>query len=450
MPGSILDLATPRRNGVPGTDLPDRLVTLDRIGEAVARAHRAGHDLVLLLVGMNDDGAVVAQDCPPDFAAVVGEAQDRLHGALPGEGTVARVSDTALAVMVSGEAAGAMTRRCATRILAELARPFGTGGAEIRVTAAVGASAFPRDATRPDVLLQRAEQALGAARRAGPNAFRSVQPRARGSSDADYLIRKRLDTAVARDELVLHYQPKYDLTDGRIVGAEALLRWRHPELGLVEPARFIPVAEASGLIVPIGEWVLHAACDQVRRWRGQGIEMPVGVNVSARQFREPDLAQRILDILQTHEVDPCGLEVELTESAVMDDAASVVTALERLKVQGVRIAIDDFGTGYANLSYLTHLPVDVVKIDRSYVRDVGRRGDNGATVQAIIRFARALGMEVIAEGVESGVEADCLREWGCHHAQGFFFGRPAGAKAFAARLGAASRVRARSVSAATL
>ncbi len=422
-------------------DLPDRLVTLDWIGEALARAHRAGHELVLLLIGAEQE----ANDGMPDGKAaidgVANEVLERVRTVLAGRGAVARVSANAFAVMISGEAATAWARRSAGGILDVLARPFSAGRTETRLSAAVGASSFPRDATRPDVLLARAGQALGAARRAGPNAFRTVQPRTRAGTDGDTLIRAQLDGAAARNELVLHYQPKFDLTSGCISGAEALVRWRHPELGLVEPARFIPLAEASGVIAPIGEWVLHVACEQVRRWRDQGLDLRVGVNVSARQFREGDLAQRILDILRAHKVDARGIEIELTESTVMDDASTVIAALQRLKAHGVRVAIDDFGTGYASLSYLMHLPVDVVKIDRSYVRNVGRRPEESATVKAIIRFARALGMGVIAEGVESGAEAQSLREWGCHHAQGFYFGRPVDAEEFEARFGVRARTR---------
>jgi predicted signal transduction protein with EAL and GGDEF domain len=429
------------------TDLPDRLVTLDHIGEALARAHRAQEGLLLLLVGMDRDFPDETRADEGTCEALVMEATDRLRAAVPEGSVVARVSNTAFAVILSGEGAGALARRCATRIVEAFARPFVASGAELSVHAAVGASAFPRDASRPDVLLERAEQALGAARRAGPNAFRSVQPRTRSGTDADSLIRADLHAAIDRDELVLHYQPKFDLANGCLSGAEALVRWRHPELGLVEPARFIPLAEANGLIAPIGEWVLQGACRQVRRWREQGIELKVGVNVSARQFREGDLANRILDIVRSCGVDPRSIEIELTESAVMDDAARVVAALEHLKAHGVSIAIDDFGTGYASLSYLMQLPVDVVKIDRSYVRDVSRRGDKGATVQAVIRFARALGIDVIAEGVESGAEAGSLRDWGCHHAQGFYFGRPVDAEEFAARIAARSRPRLRSIAA---
>lgn len=423
-----------RRRSLPA-DLPDRLVTLDRVGEALTTAHRARHDLVLLLVGIDDHASGAGRLRRSDADALGLQLEDRLLGAAIGAGSVARVSTNSYAVMVSGAAASSAARRCANRLLNVLSRPFYLGNAAVRVNAAIGASTFPRDATRPDELLRRAEQALTAARRAGPNAFRSVQTRSRNGTDAQTLLRAGLRGAVSRNELELHYQAKFDLADGRVTGAEALLRWRHPDLGLVEPARFIPLAEADGHIVPIGEWVLRAACEQVRRWRDRGIEMQVGVNVSARQFREANLAQRILDILQAHRVDPSWIELELTESAVMDDADGVVAALERLKASGVRLAIDDFGTGYASLSYLTRLPVHVVKIDQSFVRGLANRSDNGAIVLAIVRLARNLGMDVIAEGVETGRDLAALRAWGCDRAQGYFFGKPLRADEFTARFG---------------
>lgn len=424
----------PWRRGLP-SDLPDRLVTLDRVGETLAGAHRAHHDVVLLLIGIDDFATGSGRLRRSDADALGLQLEDRLLGAAVGAGSVARVSAHSYAVMVAGIAASSAARRCANRVLNVLSRPFYLGNAAVHVNAAIGASTFPRDATRPDELLRRAEQALSAARRAGPNAFRSVQTRTRSGTDAQTLLRAGLRAAVARNELELHYQAKFDLADGRITGAEALLRWRHPELGLVEPARFIPLAEADGCIVPIGEWVLRAACEQVRRWRDRGLEMQVGVNVSARQFREPDLAQRILDILHAHRVEPSWIELELTESAVMDDADGVAAALERLKASGVRLAIDDFGTGYASLSYLTRLPVHVVKIDQSFVRGLANRSDNGAIVLAIVRLARNLGMDVIAEGVETGRDLAALRAWGCDRAQGYFFGKPVGAEEFATRFG---------------
>lgn len=427
--------AAPLRRRAFPADLPDRLVTLDRVGEALAAAHRARHDLVLLLVGIDEYASGAGRLRRSDADALGLQLEDRLLGAAVGTGSVARVSASSYAVMVSGAAASSAARRCANRMLNVLSRPFYLGNAAVRVNAAIGASTFPRDATRPDELLRRAEQALSAARRAGPNAFRSVQTRSRSGTDAQTLLRDGLRTAVARNELELHYQAKFDLANGRITGAEALLRWRHPDLGLVEPARFIPLAEADGYIVPIGEWVLRAACEQVRRWRDRGIEMQVGVNVSARQFREGNLAQRILDILQAQRVDPSWIELELTESAVMDDADGVVAALEHLKASGVRLAIDDFGTGYASLSYLTRLPVHVVKIDQSFVRGLANRSDNGAIVLAIVRLARNLGMDVIAEGVETGRDLAALRAWGCDRAQGYFFGKPLRAEEFTARFG---------------
>ncbi len=415
--------------------MPDRLLTLDRIGDALAGAHRSARGLVLLLVGVDVAAAATPSH---DLHALALEATDRLHGVASGEAIVARVSDNTFALMMAaGARSSALGSRMASRVLEALARPYTVSGRALRVNASVGSSTFPRDATRPDALLESAERALDAARRAGPNSYRCVPVQAGSPVEADMLIRTQLDGAAARDELELHYQPKFDLSTGAVTGVEALVRWRHPQLGLVAPSRFIPLAESNGVIAPIGEWVLAEACRQVRRWQDEGIQVPVGVNVSARQFRETDLAGDILATLGEHRVDPHWIEIELTESAVMDDTERVVAALDRLKAHGVRIAVDDFGTGYASLSYLTRLPVDVVKIDQSFVQDIARRADNGAIVLAIVRLARNLGIEVIAEGVETGRDVVALRARGCNHAQGYFLGKPTSAAEFAARHGAA-------------
>ncbi|MCW5626936.1 MAG: EAL domain-containing protein [Burkholderiales bacterium] len=242
-----------------------------------------------------------------------------------------------------------------------------------------------------------------------------------------------LRQAAERGELILQYQPKYDLGTRQLVGVEALVRWNHPTLGLVPPARFIPLAEETGLIGMVGEWVFRAACAQARRWREAGCRMQVSINVSARQFREPDLANRMLAIMAEIGVDAAGIELELTESVFMEDATRAVSTLERLKAAGVRIAIDDFGTGYSSLSYLQRLPLDVLKIDQSFIQNLSEGPDNAAIVKAVIHMARSLGIEVVAEGVETERHANYLGAWGCTYGQGFFFGRPMAAEDVIAR-----------------
>ena len=237
-------------------------------------------------------------------------------------------------------------------------------------------------------------------------------------------IQTGLRTAIARGEMSLVFQPKIDLSTRQLSGAEALLRWTHPKLGSIAPSRFVPIAEEAGLIGQIGEWVFQTACRQIREWQDAGHQIQVAVNVSARQFHDYDLAELVTKILGSTGAMATNLEIELTESAVMRDAESSIVALEKLAAVGVQIAIDDFGTGYSSLSYLKRLPLDYLKIDQSFVRDITSDPNDAAIVRAIITLARSLGIKVIAEGVENEAQLAFLNAYGCQYAQGFLFGRP--------------------------
>jgi EAL domain-containing protein (putative c-di-GMP-specific phosphodiesterase class I) len=233
-----------------------------------------------------------------------------------------------------------------------------------------------------------------------------------------------LRRAIDRGELRLFYQPKIDLNTKQVIGAESLVRWQHPTLGLIAPAKFIPVAEESDLIHQVGEWVLRTACEQLRVWQQEGVALQVGVNVSARQFHKGNLADLVVAAMADSRVDPRLIEIELTESAIMRDAHASISILERLKSRGVSISIDDFGTGYSSLSYLKRLPLDILKIDQSFVRDITTDSNDAAIVRAIIGLARSLGIKVLAEGVEDDTQLSFLNAYGCNFGQGFLFGRP--------------------------
>ena len=238
------------------------------------------------------------------------------------------------------------------------------------------------------------------------------------------MMENGLRRAIERGELRLFYQPKIDLVSGRVIGAEALVRWQHPTLGLVLPSKFIPVAEESGLIVPLGEWVLNAACEQLRAWQGAGHDLQVAINVSARQFRQRNLAELVLRAMAACNIDPRFVEIEVTESVIMNDAEGSIATLEAMKAHGISISIDDFGTGYSSLNYLKRLPVDILKIDQSFVRDITTDHNDAAIVRTIIGLARSLGKKVIAEGVEDDRQLSFLNAYGCNYGQGYLFGKP--------------------------
>jgi len=318
----------------------------------------------------------------------------------------------------------------AQRVLTEFSRPFSDRDQEMYVSASIGISLFPRDGSDPEELVKHADRAMYSAKDSGRNMYRYF------TEDLNHEVRERamlesgLRRAIDRGELRLFYQPTIDLHTRQAMGAEALVRWQHPTLGLISPGKFIPVAEESDLIFRLGEWVLKAACKQLHEWQREGLALQVAVNVSARQFRDPRLADLVMDVMSDARVDPRLVQIELTETAIMQDARASVMALERLKSRGVSISIDDFGTGYSSLSYLKRLPLDTLKIDRSFVRDIATDNNDAAIVRAIIGLARSLGKKVLAEGVEDDVQLSFLNNYGCNYGQGFLFGRPVAPEAF--------------------
>ncbi|MEO7578964.1 MAG: EAL domain-containing protein [Massilia sp.] len=309
-------------------------------------------------------------------------------------------------------------------LMFELGRPFDIDGYILNVSTSIGVSIFPDDGHDFNVLLKNADTAMFKAKEEGRGTFRYFDELMNVSNLDRITIEAQLRDAIAREELSLHYQPQVSLSDGRIVGAEALLRWNSPVLGQVAPCRFIPIAEASGQIAAIGDWVLGEACRQAGAWQRAGHDsLIVAVNISAVQFKRGNLVESVTRALAQSGLDPACLELELTESLLIQDAESILVAVQRLKGLGVRLSIDDFGTGYSSLSYLKRFAVGMLKIDQSFVRGLPSP-DDAAIVRAIITMAHSLGMSVIAEGVETEEQADFLREEGCDMAQGYLFGRP--------------------------
>ena len=306
-------------------------------------------------------------------------------------------------------------------IFAALREPFSINGHDIEVAVSAGISMFPAHGATFDVLLRRSETAMRAARSIARGSFRFYCEEMSKSEEERLALEADLRHAIRDGQLELHYQPKVDIASGRVRSAEALLRWRHPQRGFVPPNVFIPIAEEGGLILSIGEWVLRQACAQMRAWLDSGIPpLRVSVNLSAKQFRHGDLTAVVCSALEDAQLQPGNLELELTESSIMHDAEASAATLQLLSTMGVHISIDDFGTGYSSLSYLWRLPLDKLKIDRSFVRELISNPDDVAIVKAIISLAHSLRLGVVAEGVETLEQLEHLRELGCDQYQGFY------------------------------
>jgi EAL domain-containing protein (putative c-di-GMP-specific phosphodiesterase class I) len=323
----------------------------------------------------------------------------------------------------------------AQKILDALARPFDLGGNEAYVTASIGISVFPADGADAETLLKNADMAMYRAKELTRNAYCFFTAEMNQRSVAKLQLNTDLRRAIERREFMLHYQPKVDLRDGRIQGLEALLRWNHPQRGVVPPGEFIPALEDSGLILPVGEWVLGEAARQLAAWQRSGLEeVPVAVNLSAKQFRRRDLDALIRAVLAETGVPAALIELEITESCLMEEPEEALRLLANLRAAGLRISVDDFGTGYSSLSYLTRLPLTALKIDRSFVRNAATSGEAASIVRAVIDMAHNLGFTVIAEGVETEDQVAFLRRHGCDVGQGFLFGAPMPAEELARRL----------------
>ena len=355
----------------------------------------------------------------------------RLEDAVAGVGP--EVADAALARMGGDEFTILLSElvsvddaeRTGRRILEAVRAPIVLDGHEVVVSASMGISLFPHDGDDANVLMANADAAMYHAKEAGGNRLSFYNKPMRSAAANRFSLEMALRRSLERDQFMLQYQPKLDLKTGQITSVEALLRWNHPELGVVSPLEFIPLAEETGLILAISDWVLRTACAQARQWRaGAHADMRVAVNLSARHFCQRDLATQISDILVASDLDPTGLEIEITESAIMGHFELAQTITRSLRELGCAVAIDDFGTGYSSLAYLKQFAVDHLKIDRSFISGLPQDADDGAIVAAVIGMAGTLGMRVVAEGVETQEQLEHLMQMGCHEAQGYLISRP--------------------------
>ncbi len=407
----------------PLTGMPNRLVVED----AIARhAQRAFADACALLAVVDVDNLAAVNEehgHASGDAVLVAMARRLRHRAGPGD-VAARIGGSTFLLWIQSD-----THDCTERAQAlhrALNRPVQVAGRVIHGSVTMGHCHFGCDGTDAETLLVHAQAALRHAKSRGHGLARAYEPAQRRT--APRALEHDLRGALARDELALAYQPKVDLRSGRVVGVEALLRWQHPVYGMVAPSEFIPVAEESGLIIPIGQWVLDQACAQLRAWRDAGhAGLTVAVNLSARQFLDDEVAARVVDTLARHGVPHGALELELTESTSMHDVGRSITIMKELKAAGVVLSIDDFGTGYSSLAYLKRLPIDKVKIDRAFVSDLEQSTESRAIVRAIVTAVRCLGLDVIAEGIEQPAQARLLMADGCFEMQGYHFGRPVSA-----------------------
>ena len=424
------------------TGLPNRRLFQDRLSVAVAQAHRNAQPLAVLFLDLdrfkpvNDSLGHSAGD------RLIQDVAERLRTCLREGDTVARLGGDEFTLLLPGVSQVVDAARVAEKVLDTLRQPFHIEGRELFVTASIGISLYPDDGRDADALVRNADAAMYRAKEQGRDNYQLYAPALNATALERLALESSLRQALAHDELIVHYQPVLDLASGRLEAMEALLRWRHPELGLVPPTEFIPLAELTGLIIAFGPWVLRTACAQTRAWQEAGhAEVGVAVNISARQFQHPDLVAQVKRALDETKLEPRFLELEITETSAMHGVQMAIHTLRELKALGVRIAIDDFGTGYSSLSYLRRFPIDTLKIDRIFISEITHDPDDAAIATAVIALAHTLKLRVVAEGVETAEQLAFLTARGCQHAQGFLFGAPRPAEECASLLEAPVAVR---------
>jgi diguanylate cyclase (GGDEF)-like protein len=407
------------------TALPNRLLLNQRLEEALSRHNRSGSLLAILFLDLNRFKVINDSLGHEVGDILLRQVADRLLVQSREGDTVARVGGDKFAVLTENHENLMGISALSQRLVEMLSAPYVLGRADYHVTLSIGISVFPSDGNDSQALLKAADVAMYRAKAAGRNNYLYYSPSMNVHTVERLELESDLSHALARGEFLLHYQPKVETITGLITGTEALLRWKHPLRGLVPPSDFIPLAEETGLIVPIGEWVLATACAQNKAWQEQGMmKLTIAVNLSVRQFADPLLLPKLTRIIHASGLDPSSLELEITESMVMSHGDSAVTVLEKLKSIGVQIAIDDFGTGYSSLAYLRRLPIDTLKVDGSFIRDIPADSGDKKITRAIIAMAHSLKLKVVAEGVETAEQLKFLRAQHCDEVQGFFLFRP--------------------------
>ena len=416
----------------PLTDLPNRLMYTEHLDMALPQAQRREQMCGVMMLDLDHFKNVndtFGHECGDKLLILVAQ---RLRECIRKEDTLARMGGDEFTFLLSLVDDIKDVARVAEKILASFAHPVTIDGKDLFITPSIGISLFPSDGKDAETLLKNADAAMYRAKEGGRNAYQFYTADMNAQAQERMSLENDLRRALENGELEMYYQPKVAAKDGRIVAAEALIRWHHPTRGFVSPGEFIPLAEEDGLILPIGEWLLNEVCRQIRRWRDAGLTVPcIAVNLSGRQFQRQNLPDLLAQAIADAGIEPGDLELELTEGTIMSNAESNIEMLVLLKRMGMSLAIDDFGTGYSSLSYLKRFPVDVLKIDYSFVRDIVTDGNSAELVRSVIGMAHGLKLEVVAEGVETPEQLAFLRQHGCDLIQGFLFSKAVPADAFA-------------------
>jgi diguanylate cyclase (GGDEF)-like protein/PAS domain S-box-containing protein len=407
------------------TALPNRMLFNDRLQQVFAQAKRHPEKCFAVMFLDLDRFKIVNDSMGHDAGdQLLQQAAHRLRGCVRESDTVARMGGDEFTIVLCDIHGPEDACETAQRILEAFKHPFTLNHQEVFVYVSIGISTFPNDGHSTEILLKNADMAMYRAKHAGGSWFELYDAVLGQQATERLAIESAMHKAIERGEFMLNYQPQMDICSGRLVGCEALIRWRHPTQGMISPAQFIPLAEETGLIVSIGEWILRTACRQAKEWENAGTRLRIAVNISARQFHQGDLATTVERMLREFDFAPELLELELTESIVMEDSARTMEVMEKLHRMGVQMSIDDFGTGYSSLSYLKRLPIHILKIDQSFVRDINTDPDDRAIVTAVIALAHSMKLKVVAEGVENKEQLRFLREHRCDTAQGFLFSKP--------------------------
>jgi diguanylate cyclase (GGDEF)-like protein/PAS domain S-box-containing protein len=414
------------------TNLPNRVLLNDRINQSISLAKRRGTDLALLFLDLDNFKYVNDSLGHGIGDKLLQSVALSLSSCIRNSDTVSRIGGDEFVILVAQNQESQNATLTADKILKALAAPHMIDDQELHISTSIGISVYPSDGLDAETLIKNADTAMYHAKENGRNNYQFFKSEMNVRAVERQLIEAHLRLALERQEFMLHYQPKVNLVTGKISGSEALLRWIHPEWGEVQPDRFIPIAEDCGLIVPIGRWVLREACTQVKKWEDAGFyPASVAVNISSLEFTQKDFVDDVRIILNETGLTPCQLQLEITESVLMNDAEASKTILKQLKAIGIQLAVDDFGTGYSSLSYLSLFPIDILKIDKSFVHDISSIEENGFIVSAVIAMGNSLKKRVVAEGVELANQLTFLKARQCEEGQGFLFSRPLTAENYA-------------------
>ncbi|RFC39044.1 MAG: PAS domain S-box-containing protein/diguanylate cyclase (GGDEF) domain-containing protein [Candidatus Nitrotoga sp. LAW] len=407
------------------TNLPNGLLLQDRLAQAISHAGREKHKVAVMCLDLDHFKAINDMLGHLVGDKLLQEVAKRISSVSRASDTVSRRGGDEFVIMLPDLETVDDATDIAVKLIDAISGLCIIDGNEIKITTSIGISIFPEDGCDGDSLIKYADAAMYHAKKNGRNNYQFFTNEMNQLALERMSIERKLCHAIEQQGFCLHYQPQVNLRSGRIIGVEALLRWNNPEIGMVPPEYFIPIAEETGLIISIGEWVLREACRQNSEWRMLGLpKITVAVNLSAVQFRQNNFGEMIKEILREYELDPSGLELEITESAVMHNAEASIALLLELKAMGLKLAVDDFGTGYSSLSYLKRFPIDKLKIDQSFVRDITVDSDDAVIVSTIINMARTLKLKVIAEGVETAEQLSFLKHQECDEIQGYYFSKP--------------------------